>query len=157
MCILSLLSLCLRLREKYFYHAWCYNGQPIALLCVPPSLVCSLFPLSLLVSPSSLSVSLPSLLHLYISIIPDSPEPDEGAGRAVNVFLFVRISLSTYYKTYVFKRVLLLIICHLFHFSVLYIFIKLSYILCFKSLMFIGSMLKHLMVIMTLWVVHLSK
>lgn len=96
MYILSLLSLslplCLRLREKYFYHAWCYNGQPIASLWLPPSLVCSPLPLSLHLSLLAVCQS-PSLLHLYISIIPCSPESDEGAGQAVNVFPFVCNSL----------------------------------------------------------------
>lgn len=84
------LPLFLRLREKYFYHAWCYNGRPMGSLCLPPSLICSLLPLpplSLSSSPPSVCQS-PSLLHLYISIIPCSLETDEGAGQAVNVFFF---------------------------------------------------------------------
>lgn len=79
----------LRLREEYFYHAWCENARPIASLPPPPP--------SPLPPPSSppppppcLSVSLLSLhfIHFHNPSFPPESD-DEGAGQAGNVFFFL--------------------------------------------------------------------
>lgn len=95
MCFLSLLSLPL-----FLYFLDCEGNISITLDVItvdqsdPSAALPLLFALSFLALSLSLPLPLlsvcqsPSLLHLYISIIPCSLETDEGAGQAVNVFFF---------------------------------------------------------------------